>query len=380
MLEQELIIGKHFMAQLKSEDDSILDDFYKKQLARCRKKCRRCSIENSTKGIDMHWSTTETKRVAVCLFLSALLHLAVVLLTPSTPDPQPAFEVVFRQPPRTLETRVFDPTKPALHERQMQRLVVKAAPLQLAQEPAESAPLDEIAEQLPPEFRDVMAHLEKRIRIERSGDVNIDSLLLAFVAAEGNFRRGLRALSPGQGWVQTATGPWRWSSGRLRLWACRQRLLEIRAMSAMVWLESNVRDLKRPSCQGGVCLKETPVTPYLYPVATCTTRMGRSRCLHKRKISAMKIRDIDTILIDSPGRKWTIVRVFTDEGLVGLGEATYSPKGAGGSCRGRAPQTGTDWRRPGAHRVLVAQALSALLAERHLAHGGSRVDERHERH
>ena len=40
----------------------------------------------------------------------------------------------------------------------------------------------------------------------------------------------------------------------------------------------------------------------------------------------MKIRDIDTILIDSPGRKWTIVRVFTDEGLVGLGEATYSQK------------------------------------------------------
>ena len=40
----------------------------------------------------------------------------------------------------------------------------------------------------------------------------------------------------------------------------------------------------------------------------------------------MKIRDIDTILIDSPARKWTIVRVFTDEGLVGLGEATYSSK------------------------------------------------------
>ncbi len=40
----------------------------------------------------------------------------------------------------------------------------------------------------------------------------------------------------------------------------------------------------------------------------------------------MKIRDIDTILINSPGRKWTIVRVFTDEGLVGLGEATYSNK------------------------------------------------------
>ena len=40
----------------------------------------------------------------------------------------------------------------------------------------------------------------------------------------------------------------------------------------------------------------------------------------------MKIRDIDTILINSPGRKWTIVRVHTDEGLVGLGEATYSKK------------------------------------------------------
>ena len=40
----------------------------------------------------------------------------------------------------------------------------------------------------------------------------------------------------------------------------------------------------------------------------------------------MKITDIDTIMIDSPGRKWTIVRVFTDEGLVGLGEPTYSNK------------------------------------------------------
>ena len=40
----------------------------------------------------------------------------------------------------------------------------------------------------------------------------------------------------------------------------------------------------------------------------------------------MKITDIDTILIDSPARKWTIVQVFTDEGLVGLGEATYSQK------------------------------------------------------
>ena len=28
VMEQELIIGKHFMAELKSEDDSILDDFY----------------------------------------------------------------------------------------------------------------------------------------------------------------------------------------------------------------------------------------------------------------------------------------------------------------------------------------------------------------
>jgi galactonate dehydratase len=40
----------------------------------------------------------------------------------------------------------------------------------------------------------------------------------------------------------------------------------------------------------------------------------------------MKVRDIDTILIDSPGRKWTIVRVHTDEGITGLGEATYSLK------------------------------------------------------
>ena len=230
----------------------------------------------------MQWSSTETKRVAVCLFLSALLHLTVVLLTPSIPDPQPALQVVFRPPPHTLETRIFDPTKPALHERQMQRLVVKAAPLQLARELAESAPLDEIAEQLPPEFRDVMAHLEKRIRIERSGDVNIDSLLLAFVAAEGNFREDYarfplakmgadrdQALEVVERAIEAMGG--------------RERLLEIRAMSAMVWLESNVRDLKKPSCQGGVCLSVTPVTPYLYPVATWHYEGWGNRAVAKKE-------------------------------------------------------------------------------------------------
>ncbi|MBM3460401.1 MAG: hypothetical protein FJX77_17915, partial [Armatimonadetes bacterium] len=40
----------------------------------------------------------------------------------------------------------------------------------------------------------------------------------------------------------------------------------------------------------------------------------------------MKITDIETILIHSPGRRWTMVRVFTDEGWIGLGEATYSKK------------------------------------------------------
>ena len=137
----------------------------------------------------MHRSSTETKRVAVCLFLSALLHLAVVLLTPSTPDPQPAFQVAFYRPSRTLETKVFDPTRPVLSERQMQRLVVKNALSQLAQEPAESAPLGELAEQLPPEAHDDLAHLEKRVQIERSGDVNIDSLLLARMAADRKMQK-----------------------------------------------------------------------------------------------------------------------------------------------------------------------------------------------
>ena len=40
----------------------------------------------------------------------------------------------------------------------------------------------------------------------------------------------------------------------------------------------------------------------------------------------MKITDIDTVMYDSPGRKWTVVRVFTDAGITGLGEATYSNK------------------------------------------------------
>ena len=217
----------------------------------------------------MHRSSTETKRVAVCLFLSALLHLAVVLLTPSTPDPQPAFQVAFYRPSRTLETKVFDPTRPVLSERQMQRLVVKNALPQLAQETAEPVPLGEIAEQLPPEARDDMAHLEKRVQIERSGDVNIDSLLLARMAAEGDFREDYvrfplantgadrdRALEVIERAIEAMGG--------------MKRLLAIREMSAMVWIEANLKELEKetPLWQGGVALTVIPVPPYLYPVAT----------------------------------------------------------------------------------------------------------------
>ncbi len=215
----------------------------------------------------MHRSSTKTKRLAVCLFLSALLHLAVVLLTPSTPDPQPALQVVFRLPPRVLEMRAFDPTKPALHQRQMQRLVVKAAPLQLAQEPAESVPLGEIAEQLPPEARSDMAHLEKRMQIEWSDYVNIDSLLLAYMAEKENFREDYarfplarigadrdRALEVIERAIEAMGG--------------RKRLLAIKEMSAMVWIEVNLKELRMPSWQNGVPLSVISVNPYLYPVAT----------------------------------------------------------------------------------------------------------------
>ena len=41
----------------------------------------------------------------------------------------------------------------------------------------------------------------------------------------------------------------------------------------------------------------------------------------------MKITDITVQLVQSDcGRKWTNVRVFTDEGITGIGEATYSHK------------------------------------------------------
>ena len=162
--------------------------------------------------------------------------------------------------------RAFDPAKPALHERQMQRLVVKAAPLQLAQEPAESVPLGEIAEQLPPEARDDMAHLEKRMQIERSGDVNIDSLLLAYMAEKENFREDYvrfpltmgadrdRALEVIERAIEAMGG--------------RKRLLAIKEMSAMVWIEVNLKELRMPSWQNGVPLSVISVNPYLYPVAT----------------------------------------------------------------------------------------------------------------
>ena len=210
----------------------------------------------------MHRSSTENKRLAVCLFLSALLHLAVVLLTPSTPDPQLPFQVVFRQP-RPLETRAFDPTRPDLHERQMQRLVVKGVLPQIAEELAESAPLGEVAEQLPPEARDDMAYLEKRMQIERSGDVDIDSLLLAHMAAEENFREDyvrFPLLNPGADRDRALEVVER----AIEAMGGMKRLLAIREMSAMVWIECNLEEIER----GGVVLKVIPVPPYLYPVAT----------------------------------------------------------------------------------------------------------------
>ena len=212
----------------------------------------------------MHRSSTETKRLAACLFLSALLHLVVVLLTPPlTPDPQPAFQVVFRPPPRALETRPFDPAKPALRERQMQRLVVKSTLPQLAQESTESAPLGEIAEQLPPEARDDMADLEKRMRIEWSDYVNIDSLLLAHMVAEGDYREDyVRFPLPNTGAGRDrALGV---IERAIEAMGGMKRLLAIRAMSAMVWIESDSKEIER----GGVVLTVIPVTPYLYPVAT----------------------------------------------------------------------------------------------------------------
>ena len=215
----------------------------------------------------MHWSATETKRVAACLFLSALLHLTVVLLAPSTPDPQPALQVVFRQPPRALETRAFDPTRPALSERQMQRLVVVPVLPQLVQELAESIRLGEIAEQLPPEARAAMAHLEKRMQIERSGDVNIDSLLLAQMAAEEHFREDY-ARFPLANMAADRDRALEVVERAIEAMGGKKRLLAIRAMSAMVWIEASSKELERPSCQGGVCLTAVPVTPYLYPVAT----------------------------------------------------------------------------------------------------------------
>lgn len=186
----------------------------------------------------MQRSSTETKRLAVCLFLSALLHLVVVLLTPPlTPDPQPTFQVVFRPPPRALETRPFDPAKPALRERQMQRLVVKSALPQLAQESTESAPFGEVAEQLPPEARDDVAHLAKRMRIEWSDYVNIDSLLLARRAAEdreGYVRFPLPNTGAGRDRALEVI------ERAIEAMGGMKRLLAIRAMSAMVWIESDL--------------------------------------------------------------------------------------------------------------------------------------------
>jgi len=149
----------------------------------------------------------------------------------------------------------------------MQRLVVGAAPLQLVEEPAESAPVGELAAQQPPEDRSDLAHLEKRMQLERSGDVNIDSLLLVYMAAEGDFREDYVRFSLAK------TGADRDQAlevvaRAIEAMGGRQRLLAIRKMSAMVWIEVSLRELENPSWQGGVALMAIPVDPYLYPVAT----------------------------------------------------------------------------------------------------------------
>ena len=48
----------------------------------------------------------------------------------------------------------------------------------------------------------------------------------------------------------------------------RKRLLAIKEMSAMVWIEVNLKELRMPSWQNGVPLSVISVNPYLYPVAT----------------------------------------------------------------------------------------------------------------
>ena len=143
----------------------------------------------------------------------------------------------------------------------MQRLVVKAAPSQLAQESTESVPLGEIAEQLPAAARDDIAHLEKRMQIEWSDYVNIDSLLLARMAAEnreGYVRFPLPNTGAGHDRALEVIERAIEAMGGIK------RLLAIRAMSAMVWIESDSKEIER----GGVVLTVIPVTPYLYPVAT----------------------------------------------------------------------------------------------------------------
>ena len=106
-----------------------------------------------------------------------------------------------------------------------------------------------------------MAHLAKRMRIEWSDYVSIDSLLLARRAAEdreGYVRFPLPNTGAGRDRALEVI------ERAIEAMGGMKRLLAIRAMSAMVWIESDSKEIER----GGVVLTVIPVTPYLYPVAT----------------------------------------------------------------------------------------------------------------
>ena len=67
----------------------------------------------------------------------------------------------------------------------------------------------------------------------------------------------------------------------------RKRLLAIKEMSAMVWIEVNLKELRMPSWQNGVPLSVISVNPYLYPVATWHYEgWGNHAVAKKRKIQS----------------------------------------------------------------------------------------------
>lgn len=227
---------------------------------------------------------TRASKLAVCLSLSTLLHL--LLFAHRAPDPPQNTPLVFHRLPRKLENRAFDAASFSLAKRQMQRLASEdASPrLEVAERLAELARPSDVVEELPPEVLGDTAYapllaLEKMLRIERSVDVNIDSLLFAHLVSQRDFRERYARLPLANAGANREQAQ-EIIERAIEAMGGMKRLLGIKEMKAVVWIESN---------ETVVAGRNYTVSDYLYPVATWHYKGWGERAIFTKERSEVKV-------------------------------------------------------------------------------------------